>query len=752
MAETNNVGWRYVEYMKVGDEYSVRTIGTTIGAVWNASGAIIGSQSLPDIGRRFVCLAPGNGTGTVEDLQLNLNQALGPISGTVAVSNFPAVQSVSGTVDIGNYPASVNVVGTVDVGNFPAFPAIQPVSGTVDVSNLVPLPSANIRTAAELIVGNWFKVETLGNTIGSVWNACGALIGGENSPPIGRVFKCLANGNGSGTVSTVIYNENVVVSNFPSFPAIQPVSGTVDVGNFPAFPAIQPVSGTVDVSNLVPLPSANIRTAAELIVGNWFKVETLGNTIGAVWNACGAIIGSEANPPIGRVFKCLSNGNGTGTVSTVIYSQNVDVSTLPPIAITNIGFEVTNIPNVVVDTLPPIAITNIGFEVTNIPNVVVDTLPPIAITNIGFEVTNIPNVVVDTLPPIAITNTGFEVSNFTPDGPANTLSVSDIIAGQWYKVEFLGDTVSADWIAMGATFTVETFPAISRVFKALTDGNGTGTVSVIIYNEHVTVDNAVLEVNIASQTAPVSVDISSSIGLDIANLPPIAITNIGFEVTNIPNVVVDTLPPIAITNIGFEVTNIPNVVVDSLPPIAITNTSFDVTITDSYITVPVAIGSSIALDIATLPAIAITNTSFAVTNTNATAIAVKPVASGFAATITGPVTTINTTTAVSRTTIDLTSHQIKASGSGTITTMTLSSNLLAATLGTINFVKFYNLPTATQTDTPILKVGLLSNQSLTIDANISFTNGCCVRASNLWADSDTTVPTENITGAFFLRV
>jgi hypothetical protein len=118
----------------------------------------------------------------------------------------------------------------------------------------------------------------------------------------------------------------------------------------------------------------------------------------------------------------------------------------------------------------------------------------------------------------------------------------------------------------------------------------------------------------------------------------------------------------------------------------------------------------------------------------------------------GPVTTINTTTAVSRTTIDLTSHQIKASGSGTITTMTLSSNLLAAALGNINFVKFYNLPTATQTDTPILKVGLLSNQSLTIDANISFTNGCCVRASNLWADSDTTAPTENITGAFFLRV
>ena len=172
----------------------------------------------------------------------------------------------------------------------------------------------------------------------------------------------------------------------------------------------------------------------------------------------------------------------------------------------------------------------------------------------------------------------------------------------------------------------------------------------------------------------------------------------------------------------------------------------EVNIASQSVSLYVDIASSVPLDITSLPPIAITNTSFAVTNTNVTALAVKPVNTGFA------VTTINTTTAVSRTTIDLTSHQIKASGTGTVTTMTLSSNLLAATLGTINFVKFYNSPTATNADTPILKIGLLSNQSLTIDANISFTNGCCVRASALWADSDTTVPTENITGAFFLRV
>ena len=48
----------------------------------------------------------------------------GPISGTVAVSNFPATQPVSGTVNVSNT--------AFEVSNFPA---TQPVSGTVAVSN-----------------------------------------------------------------------------------------------------------------------------------------------------------------------------------------------------------------------------------------------------------------------------------------------------------------------------------------------------------------------------------------------------------------------------------------------------------------------------------------------------------------------------------------------------------------------------------------------------------------------------------------
>jgi len=57
-----------------------------------------------------------------------------PVSGTVAVSNFPATQPVSGTVAVSNFPATQPVSGSVAVSNFPA---TQPVSGTVAVSGTV---------------------------------------------------------------------------------------------------------------------------------------------------------------------------------------------------------------------------------------------------------------------------------------------------------------------------------------------------------------------------------------------------------------------------------------------------------------------------------------------------------------------------------------------------------------------------------------------------------------------------------------
>lgn len=55
-----------------------------------------------------------------------------PVAGTVTVSNFPGTQPVSGAVTVSNLPATQTVAGTVAVSNLPA---TQPVSGSVSVAN-----------------------------------------------------------------------------------------------------------------------------------------------------------------------------------------------------------------------------------------------------------------------------------------------------------------------------------------------------------------------------------------------------------------------------------------------------------------------------------------------------------------------------------------------------------------------------------------------------------------------------------------
>ena len=117
-----------------------------------------------------------------------------PVSGTVAINNFPASTEISN--DVGN-PVPVN--GTVSVGNFPA---TQPISAAS-----LPLPTGASTSAKQPAIG------TAGTPSSDVLSVQG--VAGGTPQPV------------SGTLA---------VSNFP---ATQPVSGTVGVNNFPA---TQPVS------------------------------------------------------------------------------------------------------------------------------------------------------------------------------------------------------------------------------------------------------------------------------------------------------------------------------------------------------------------------------------------------------------------------------------------------------------------------------------------------------------------------------
>ena len=170
-------------------------------------------------------------------------------------------------------------------------------------------------------------------------------------------------------------------------------------------------------------------------IGTWYRVASVGNTPGHVWTAIGAIVGSETEPTIGRLFKCLSapaNIEGQGTVYDVEYSDTVtatpvgtqDVSV---ISRSGTGYLSYLTDNVAVATMPAITGT---VAVSSQPhlsyltdNVAVATMPAITGT---VAVSSQPhlsyltdNVAVTTQPALAfatdkvdVTGSSVSVSNF----------------------------------------------------------------------------------------------------------------------------------------------------------------------------------------------------------------------------------------------------------------------------------------------------------------------------------------------------
>jgi len=152
--------------------------------------------------------AGGGGGGGLTDTELRaaplavtgtFYQATQPISGTVAVSNFPATQPVSGSVTVSNFPAtqpvsiatmpSTPVTGPLTDAQLRAtavpvsgtfFQATQPVSGTVTATG--PLTDTQLRASAVPVSGTFFQatqpvsLATLpalaagANTIGAISN------------------------------------------------------------------------------------------------------------------------------------------------------------------------------------------------------------------------------------------------------------------------------------------------------------------------------------------------------------------------------------------------------------------------------------------------------------------------------------------------------------------------------------------------------------------------------------------------------
>ena len=78
-------------------------------------------------------------------------------------------------------------------------------------------------------------------------------------------------------------------------------------------------------------PSINTVLTTQLLQNNWYKVESIGTTSQTWWSAVGANMGAShpgGIPPVGWIFKAIGTGDGTGTCSKLLLSQESVISSV----------------------------------------------------------------------------------------------------------------------------------------------------------------------------------------------------------------------------------------------------------------------------------------------------------------------------------------------------------------------------------------------------------------------------------------
>ena len=176
---------------------------------------------------------------------------------------FGTLQTTNNTSTVGSFNFVFSQFGISWVKQLVALPIVDN-AVSVNVSNSVVVNATNLitetlatRRVDFLVVGNWYRVASVGITSGAQWNAIGAIVDGESVPSIGRLFKCLSIGPavaGGGECYDVEYTD-AVSATISNFPATQAVSGTVSLSD--------PTSVRVRDSN----GDSILTTAGNLMVG-----------------------------------------------------------------------------------------------------------------------------------------------------------------------------------------------------------------------------------------------------------------------------------------------------------------------------------------------------------------------------------------------------------------------------------------------------------------------------------------------------
>lgn len=234
----------------------------------------------------------------------------------VQIANMTLVSILTAVPSATTAPTSVTIDGVVDV------------SGNVVATNLITETLAT-RRVDFLVVGNWYRVASVGITSGAEWQALSggtACVGGQSVPDIGRLFKCVAVGPavaGGGTVYDVEYTEDVsaTITNFPSFPATQTINGTVSLTN----------PTTVRVSDYYGDPI--LTTAGNLMVGinNIYTANPLHTILDS------GTVGLSTSANTIKIDQTSVSTNGVRTIAPDTFSARVTTAGTTPVEVNEGG-------------------------------------------------------------------------------------------------------------------------------------------------------------------------------------------------------------------------------------------------------------------------------------------------------------------------------------------------------------------------------------------------------------------------------
>lgn len=289
------------------------------------------------------------------------------VTGTIAVSNFPASQTVNGTISVSNFPATQPVSGAVSISNFPA---TQPVSlaAAVDVSDRAVrlLGHVTMDNSSIAVTGTFFQA-TQPVSIAAAVAVTGTFF--QATQPVSVVALPLPSGASTSALQTT--GNSLLSSIDTKTPALvtgrvpvdgsgvtQPISGSISVSNFPA---TQPVSGSISVSNF---------PATQAVTGTFFQATQPVSLAAAV----------DVSDRAARLIGHVTVDNASLAVTGTFFQATQPVSIAASVAVTGTFFQATQPISAAALPLPSGAATaaNQTTELASLATIVTNTgnVPP----------------------------------------------------------------------------------------------------------------------------------------------------------------------------------------------------------------------------------------------------------------------------------------------------------------------------------------------------------------------------------------